>query len=252
VSRVKSTPGDSVIQSWLTWARTAKNYGMQMWLTGMKETKESTLSWISFAGKLQVSVVVKAFKESMQAAMVQRDENYAARAASVKRDARLMRMVTASTLHSNSEAGKLMMREASQHWAMSKMIHSIIAWMNHSQVIMLQTCLNYSAKTHYIHESSKKAYLHWRAQVKALKTQDVAGTETECAQGPVSELEKKARRLSLQEQRCVVNLQRRKEERHSLGGKVFFQSREEMLLTPPPTASPKFSAFISPAAATVA
>jgi len=121
---------------------------------------------------------------------------------------------------------------------MIRMLQSTIAWMNHSQVILLQTCLNYSAKTHYIHQSCKSAYVKWKAHLSSARAKKTNSPQEN--QASLGELEMRARRLSLQERRCTVNLQRRKEDtRYSLGGKPFLQSREEMLQTPPPAASPK-------------
>ena len=203
-----TNPDASVVQSWIRWARTAKNYGLQVWQGRVSASREASAPWFQMVEAVRKVWLKKDLQKISKAVQVQkrlRDDDAVSRAAAVKRESRLARLVKVCTLHEESSAGKVMLKEAAQHWQTNQIMCGLIAWMTHSQDSLVSTCLHYSAKTHWQHTRCRIAYQLWRSK---LSTKNM--TVKLPAYQNIKELQMKAHRLSLQSERCVQKVQRRR------------------------------------------
>jgi len=115
-----------------------------------------------------------------------------------------VRVTKACELYSQSEAGKMIMREAIQHWDITKVLCAMVLWMNQAQVSLIQQCLVYSGKMHWHMAAIKKCFTSWRWMASP------PGSAMHAERRSMAEFKKKARRLSLQSDRCSQKLKERR------------------------------------------
>jgi len=227
LSRDPFTAG--VVGSWLAWAKTARRYGLEVWKSQHAERREAYAPWHRMGDSLRTAGLKKELRALAKAVgllEVQQREDDAVRADDVRRDSRRARLLRACILHEQSESGKLVIREAARHWESAQCMAGVVAWMAAAQDRLLQTCLGYSARTHWQHRTSLEAYQQWRS-----KLAPAAGPAP--SEAPIESLQRKARRLSLQSDRCAATLQRRRaSSRLSLDAKLLLQDRAGMRLSP--------------------
>jgi len=205
----RSKGSTSVVRSWLRWGRTAKDYGMELWKNKVETSREQNAAWRDIVEQQQNDVIkqhVQALCATLLAAKPPTSEDKR-RVAQVQKDAVVLRMTKACELFTKSESGKMLLREATKHWDMNKMLCSMVAWMKSAQVRLVQQCLTYSAKSHWTMQEMQKLFTLWRSATIN------SGSTLRDNRNSMLKCEMKARRLSLQRDRCTEQLLRQRQER---------------------------------------
>jgi hypothetical protein len=208
----------TVVRSWLRWAHSAMDYGLEMWRHQVLVGRENHDMWSNIVFSMRCALVKEVMASLQHIIEEKRNQGDAQRAAKLHKEARIARVIKACELYCQSEAGKIIMHEATQHWNMTGVLCAMVGWMKEAQVRLVQQCLMYSGKMHWHMYKLTRCFTSWR-QISRLQESAFSAQRKSMV-----EFRQKARRLSLQSDRCSQKLLRHRQDR-----RLSYQSEESRM-----------------------
>jgi len=160
----------SLVKSWLRWARLGKDYGFEMWSIALVESRAHRNAWADLHHKACLALVRKngaraamvfslaGHTNGLECGLPSKDME------TMRHDGQVLRTARACELAMQSDTGKLMLREATRHYELNRVLGSMTAWMNQAQVELVQRCLLYSAKSHWCQRHMLAMLTMWRGK----------------------------------------------------------------------------------------